>query len=713
MEPPPQIQITPAQGELDKISQNEGYNSAEQVIDDKDMGNNDAVKEMVVSTNDVDSVQDQQDIDKANVQKLHSILKERTSSTLDGKKENGNAPSKSFDQDSQIRVRYSGNFEDESKSWWYKFCVKCRGEDETVPSWEPKFWSQFCPYPFFPTYRQFSRIVCLILIGFLSWCVIYSIVGDTAAPPHGKLFQLILISICAYLGGWVVSLTTLPALIGMLFTGLFLQNAGVVNLDESFSEVANKIRHGALVIILIRAGLDLDPKALWKWKLVVVRLSLIPWLIEGGACAISSKYLFNMGWDYSILLGSIIAAVAPAVVVPCLFRLRTKGYGVAKGIPTLIIAVASIDDATSIAVFGIIKSIMFIHSSLTSLVLQGPVSLFGGFGFGILFGLLLKYAPERQDKFVVPFRILMLLAAGMAAIYFSEHLGYAGAGPLGAVVAAFVSLIFWTKQGWSIEDNPVSTAFQIFWMIVEPVLFGITGAQVRFEDLHGTVVGIGIGILIIGIIIRILATMVTGIGCNLNMKEKIFCAIAWMPKATVQAALAPIVLSQVTDPNSKEHSYAKKILTVCILSIMITTTIGATLVTLLGSKLLRKTKFAVEPEQWRRSHRPSVRDISIVDDDEDDEEDSTSNSEQELESKMEDGHDDRNDLKMEPTGDHEKSEEIKKSMENNEAKYYVKDEVKNIEASEKPKIKDENLLTVTRNDGDLDEASNVKASEKD
>lgn len=82
-------------------------------------------------------------------------------------------------------------------------------------------------------------------------------------------------------------------------------------------------------------------------------------------------------------------------------RLRTKGYGVAKGIPTLIIAVASIDDATSIAVFGIIKSIMFVHSSVTSLILQGPVSIFGGFGFGILFGLLLRYAPERNDKFVV------------------------------------------------------------------------------------------------------------------------------------------------------------------------------------------------------------------------------------------------------------------------------------------------------------------------
>ncbi|CAG9771291.1 unnamed protein product [Ceutorhynchus assimilis] len=560
--------------------------------------------------------------------------------TKDEKRENGDVlpglyKTQSFSYNGS-QDQHSKNYQDDGRSWWYKFCVKCRGKDESIPAWEPDVWPKYCPYPFFPTYRQFSRIICLILIGFLSWCAIYSIVGETAAPPHGKLFQLILLSICAYLGGWLTSLTTLPALIGMLFTGLFLQNAGVVNLDESFSEMANKIRHGALVIILIRAGLDLDPKALWRLKFIVVRLSLIPWIIEGGVCAISARFLLGMTWDYSILLGSIIAAVAPAVVVPCLFRLRTKGYGVTKGIPTLIIAVASIDDATSIAVFGIIKSIMFIHSSMTSLILQGPVSIFGGFGFGILFGVLLHYAPERNDKFVVPFRIIMLLAGGMAAIYFSEHLGYGGAGPLGAVVAAFVSLIFWTKQGWSIEDNPASTAFEIFWMIVEPVLFGITGAQLKFEELHGTVVLIGVGILILGVIVRILATLVTGIGCGLNLKEKLFCAIAWMPKATVQAALAPIVLSQVPDTNSEEHRYAKKIVTVCILSIMITTTIGAALVTLLGSRLLRKTKFAVEPEQWRRSHRPSVRDISIIEEDEeeDDDEDSEAKAEKDPHSEL-------------------------------------------------------------------------------
>lgn len=120
--------------------------------------------------------------------------------------------------------------------------MKCRPKDEGIPSWNPSFWPKLCPHPFCPTYRQFSRILALTLIGFLSWCILFSIVGATASPPHGKLFQLILLSICAHFGGWLMTLTTLPALIGMLFTGMLLQNIHIVNIDESFSAINKELR---------------------------------------------------------------------------------------------------------------------------------------------------------------------------------------------------------------------------------------------------------------------------------------------------------------------------------------------------------------------------------------------------------------------------------------------------------------------------------------
>lgn len=276
--------------------------------------------------------------------------------------------------------------------------------------------------------------------------------------------------------------------------------------------------------------------ALRRLKYTVIRLGLVPWFIEGLTIMILSHFCLDLPFDYALLLGSIVSAVSPAIVVPCLFRLRSKGYGVAKGIPTLIIAVAGVDDAASVAMFGIVKSIMFSQSSATQIILQGPVSVLGGLGFGIFWGLISRYVPEKHDPFVVPLRVLLLLVGGMVSVFGSELIGYGGAGPLACVSAAFVSLVCWSQQGWEIEENPANTAFEIFWMIFEPILFGVTGASIKLDELDGSIVTIGLGILVAGVVIRILVTIVVGIRCKLNTKEKIFVAVAWMSKATVQVS---------------------------------------------------------------------------------------------------------------------------------------------------------------------------------
>ncbi|CAG9814942.1 unnamed protein product [Phaedon cochleariae] len=533
-----------------------------------------------------------------------------------GKQMNGDTHFKKHSVCESVHSRARFSDTTEPRSWWYIFCLRCRSkEDPSSPSWQPSFWPKLCPHPFCLSYRQFTRIISLTLIGLLTWCILYAMIGPIVAPPSGKLFQLMVLSISAHLGGWLISLTTLPALIGMLFTGLLLQNVNIVDIDENFAEICKELRNVALVIILIRAGLDLDPSAMRRMKYTVIKLGLVPWLMEAFATALLSVFLLDLPVSYALLLGSLVAAVSPAVVVTCLFRLRSKGYGVAKGIPTLIIAVSGIDDAVSVAIFGIIKSIMFSSSSLTSLIIEGPISIVGGIGFGVLWGMFCNYSPEKNDPFVIPLRILLLLVGGMVAVFGSEVIGYGGAGPLGCVAAAFVSLVCWSRQGWDIADNPAATAFEIFWMIFEPILFGITGASIRLDRLDGGIVSVSVGILVAVALIRIAGTVLLGIGCKLNLKEKIFVAISWMSKATVQAALGPAVLGMVA-AQSKEHEYGDKILTTCVLSIMLTAPTGAILITLLGPRLLTKTKYAVEPEQWRRSHRPSIRDISIIDEEE-------------------------------------------------------------------------------------------------
>ena len=126
------------------------------------------------------------------------------------------------------------------RSWLYVFCARCHGRDDT-PSWEPPGWRRACPQPFCPSYRKFARVLCLFLLGLLLWGIVYTIMGDEAAPG-GQLFGLAALTIAAHFGGWLFSLTTLPALIGMLITGIILQNIGLVSIEGNYTVVVSNMR---------------------------------------------------------------------------------------------------------------------------------------------------------------------------------------------------------------------------------------------------------------------------------------------------------------------------------------------------------------------------------------------------------------------------------------------------------------------------------------
>ncbi|XP_044011535.1 sodium/hydrogen exchanger 9B2 isoform X2 [Aphidius gifuensis] len=492
---------------------------------------------------------------------------------------------------------------------------RCHGKDDT-PSWEPTGWHKLCPSPFCPSYRKFSRIISLLLLGLMTWGITYAIIGDDAAPG-GPLFSIAVLAIIAHFVGWIFSLTTLPALIGMLMTGIVMQNFNLIKIDHKYAPVISVLRKIALVIILTRAGLDLDPNALKKQKITMPKLAMVPWLVEGSVVAITAKYLLELEWIWCFLIGSIVAAVSPAVVVPCLFRLRGKGYGVAKGIPTLIIAISGICDAASVALFGILKSVLFSHDPLWYQIMQGPIAIIGGLGFGILWGFLAKYVPEKGDPFMVPLRVLMLLGGGLIAVFGSEAIELGGAGPLAVVAAAFVSCYFWQKDGWEVDDNPVAISFEIFWMLFEPILFSITGTEIKIDQLNSSKVYLIVGCLVTAIIMRMITTVFVGIGSKLNMKEKIFIAFACMAKATVQAALGPATLDEIDKNNKQQIDNAQTTLTFCVLSIILTAPIGAIIISLSGPKLLTKIKTPIPPTNGWRTRRPSIRDISIINEDPD------------------------------------------------------------------------------------------------
>lgn len=154
-------------------------------------------------------------------------------------------------------------------------------------------------------------------------------------------------------------------------------------------------------------------------------------------------------------------------------------------------------------------------------------------------------------------------------------------------------------------------------MIFEPILFGVTGTQIKISALEGKTVYLGISCLVTGIIIRIGITVLLGIGSKLNLKEKMFIALALMSKASVQAALAPVSLDEVDKNDHQQVGYAEIVLMMCVLSVLLTAPTGAIMITLLGPKLLTKTTMPVSPPEAWKTRRPSIRDISIINEDPD------------------------------------------------------------------------------------------------
>lgn len=132
-----------------------------------------------------------------------------------------------------------------------------------------------------------------------------------------------------------------------------------------------------------------------------------------------------------------------------------------------------------------------------------------------------KIVPEKGDAFLVPLRTILLLCGGLVAVYGSELIHFEGAGPLAVVFAAFTSQYHWINQGWTLEDSPVGHAFEIFWMIFEPILFGITGATVKLDELDPHIVSYGMISLVVGAVVRIVVTTLVSFGDKLNWKERV------------------------------------------------------------------------------------------------------------------------------------------------------------------------------------------------
>ena len=367
-------------------------------------------------------------------------------------------------------------------NFWISKCSAILVSENPLPS-DPTKTDLFLHAIRCPPHGKIAKVTTLAIVILALWTTCLGMLGPIAQPPNGTIFILLILVILALIFGKIFSLIKLPPLLGMLLTGILIKNIPGMTFDEYWTKTSSILRGVALVVILMRAGLGLDPQALKRLSIMVFRLAFTPCLAETLTVAVASHFLLGFPWIWGFMLGFVLAAVSPAVVVPCLLGLQERGYGVDKGIPTLVIAAASVDDVLAISGFTILKGITFKpNQDVLAIVFQGPKEVVIGLLFGIGWAGLSVMFPGKDDTTMGKMRFLMVFLGGLLAYFGSESVGLDGAGALAVLVMAFVAGIGWRKRGWT-DDNTVTSSLSDLWVVFQPILFGLIGTEIQVSFL--------------------------------------------------------------------------------------------------------------------------------------------------------------------------------------------------------------------------------------
>ena len=392
------------------------------------------------------------------------------------------------------------------------------------------------------------------------------------------LLSLALIFLCGMILGKIFSLLKLPSLLGLIITGIILGPYCLNLLDNSILSISADLRELALIIILTRAGLNLDIEDLKKVGRPAVLMCFVPASFEIIGMVLIAPKLFDITLLEAALMGSVVAAVSPAVLVPKMLKLMEEKYGTNKSIPQLLMAGASVDDIFVIVLFA----------SFTSLVKGGSVSALDfvkiptSIIFGLLAGILIAFVLA---KFFTRFhirdsaKVVIILSISFILVTIENSISKLFGGIIGfSGLLAVISTGAYLKSKKAELAKRLSLKYSKLWVAAEIMLFVLVGAAVNINyALNTGLTGI---ILIFGaLIFRMLGVLVSLIKTKLNKKERIFSMIAYCPKATVQAAIGSI-------PLSLGFASGEIILTIAVLAILITAPLGAFGIEFFYKKLL-------------------------------------------------------------------------------------------------------------------------------
>ena len=388
------------------------------------------------------------------------------------------------------------------------------------------------------------------------------------------LTSIALIFLIGLLLGGVFQKCKLPGLLGMILTGIIL-NPHVLNLiDESILSISSDLRQIALVIILTRAGLSLDISDLKKVGRPAVLMCFVPACFEMAGVVLLGPKLLGISVLEAAIIGSVIAAVSPAVIVPRMIKLIEEGYGREHSIPQLILAGASVDDVFVIVVFTAFTSLAVTGEISPISFMQIPVSIILGIAVGSLVGILLVFFfPRIHMRDSV--KMIIILSVSFLLLELQNQLE--GIVPISGLLA-IMSMGIMIKQRYNVLAVRLSSKYNKLWVAAEIMLFVLVGATVDLK--YAVSAGAASIVLVLGaLVFRMAGVAACLIRTKLRTKEKLFCMLAYTPKATVQAAIGAI-------PLTMGLACGQKVLTVAVLSILITAPFGAICVDKFYKKLL-------------------------------------------------------------------------------------------------------------------------------
>lgn len=370
----------------------------------------------------------------------------------------------------------------------------------------------------------------------------------------------------------------LPSLVGMLIAGMVLGPYALNLLSPTLMEISADLRQLALIIILTRAGLSLDVATLKRVGRPAVLMCFVPACFEIAGMVLLAPRLLGVSVLDAAIMGAVVGAVSPAVIVPRMIRLTEEGYGVEKGIPQLVLAGASVDDVFVIVLFTAFTGLAFGTGNGISpaTVISVPVSILTGIVAGLILGWVLalffrKVHMRDSIKVVILLSLAFLLVAAEDAL--EGIFPFSG---LLAVMAAGVGLQRWR----GVVAQRLSLKFSKLWVAAEVSLFVLVGAAVDLR--YAVSAGMLAVLAVLGCLcFRAVGVLVCVAGSGFQWKEKLFCVLAYLPKATVQAAIGGV-------PLAMGLGCGQIVLTVAVIAILVTAPLGALAIDRTYSHLLTK-----------------------------------------------------------------------------------------------------------------------------